>query len=224
MKNIKMLDSNRLLACFFSDCENQFRFLEDEHDYSYFSGIVTYRHNHKIIVPCKNPEEEAHPFVACARYEHKDWAIEILFDEENMKIDQRFYHKGIHRFSKDDLLKSAKKTCSFKALDKPVVNEQSIYDTSAEFADFLKRYQNWVLDPNDKFIERALTMKERLLEQQIRQKFEKDMRDISEMAAKAFMQKNYKKVIRLLMPYKQTLTGADQKKLTQARDNIEASI
>ena len=50
------------------------------------------------------------------------------------------------------------------------------------------------------------------------------MREVSEMAAKAYMQKNYKKVIQLLMPYKRLLSGADLKKLTQARDHIRAGV
>ncbi len=217
-------ESIRLLTCFFEDCENQFRFLQDDYEYIQFSGLVTYRHNHKIIIPFHSSTNVSHPYVACARYELKDWAFEIVFDEDQMKINQYFYHKGIHKFSKDDLLKTAKKTCAFKALDKPVANKQSISDMFMEFADFLKRYKNWVLLPDDKFIERAIVMKEKLMEQQLREKLDKDMKDISEMAARAYMQKNYKKVIELLMPYKQILTGADQKKLVQARENIRTSI
>jgi len=79
MDQIISANAHDLLTCFFDECENRFRFLEEKHGYLCFSGMAEYKNNYKIIRPYKqNALQEGQPFFATTRYEKHNRTVEKI--------------------------------------------------------------------------------------------------------------------------------------------------
>ena len=84
----------------------------------------------------------------------------------------------------------------------------------------VKKHRRVVLEPGQKLLDRALTMRGKRLEQRIREQHKNDIQKASIEGAKAFLEKDFRRVIELFVPYETYLSAADLKKLNLARRNM----
>lgn len=219
MNHVVRASSRDLLACFFEECEKQFRFLERQHGFLYLSGLAEYRKNYKVITPYLNgPVKE--PFLALTRYEKGERAVEILYGEDNFTIEIFMYLDAITRLSLKDLMLAMRIDSVFA---KPLVwmTEIGMLRESLEvFAKALQQNDRKFLNPSEKLIDRALTMRGKLTEQTIRAHYEVAKNEASEKAAQAFVRKNYGVVVEILEPFIKDLGAADLKKLKRAQEKL----
>ncbi len=220
MYNIEREPSEYLLACFFAECETQFRFLETKHGFHYFSGLVEYKGGRQIITPYKNQTIE-NGFQAMTRYEKDDDAFEIIFDDMYLSLEGYAYYNRINRFEFSEVLEAAKKTDSALTGKKPVHHRDGVREAIEQIAAPFKSHIQYFIDPGEKQIERALTMRNKRMEHNIRAHHETIVQEASAKAAKAFLEKNYQFVIELLSPYKKDLSAADLKKLEKAKKSCK---
>ncbi len=219
MNHVVRASSRDLLSCFFEECEKQFRFLERQHGFLYLSGLAEYKKNYKIIVPYLNaPVKE--PFLALTRYEKDDQAIEILYGADNFTIEIFLYLDAITRLSLKDLMLAMRIDTVFS---KPLVwmTEVGMLRESLEvFAKALQQYNKKFLNPSEKLIDRALTMRGKLTEQAVRAHYEVAKNEASAKAAQAYVRKNYPLVVEVLTPFVKDLGPADLKKLKRAQEKL----
>ena len=84
--------SHELLSCFFEECERQFRFLEEEHGFTYISGLLEYKKHCKLIKPYNGKTGDLpEPFFAVTRYELDKRAIEIFYGDHNYALEVYVY-------------------------------------------------------------------------------------------------------------------------------------
>lgn len=213
--------SSDLLACFFSECEKRFRFLEQRHGYSYLSGMATYKNNYKIIVPYTHTSSVQDPFLAVTRYEKDNHALEILYGDDDYIMEVFIYIDPITRISLKDLM--AAKRVPYAMPDKMSwVTQNALIEKMVQaFAHTVKEHKKSFLLPDAKLVERALTMRSKLTEQTVRAHYKKGMEDASVRAAQAYMQKNYQEAVETLEPFEKNLSKSDLKKLKLARENLD---
>jgi len=217
MDQIRSANSHDLLTCFFEECESQFRFLEEEHGYLYFSGLMEYKGNYKLIKPYNDKIKALdQPFHAVTRYERNAQAIEVFYGDQNFVLEIFVYPDAIRRFSIRDLVSAARGDIS--------QNKSAVYLTEARnISDSLKWFSGAmrdnpkVLQPSNKLIERATVMRDTLLEQGIRAHLDRLVKNASKHAAEAFVKKDYMRVVDLLLPYEEYINAADLKKLRIAQ-------
>ncbi|GJL85763.1 MAG: hypothetical protein DHS20C02_15380 [Micavibrio sp.] len=223
MYNIEREPSEYLLACFFAECETQFRFLETKHGFKYFSGLVDYKGGRQIITPYKNQTIE-NGFQAMTRYEKDDDAFEIIFDDMYLSLEGYAYYNRINRFEFSEVLEAAKKTDSVLTGKKPVHHRDGVREAIEQIATPFKNHIKHFVAPTPKLIERALTMRGKRIEHKVRSHYEAIVQEACAKAAKAFLKKNYQSVIELLSPYERDLSAADLKKLEKAKKNCQMPL
>lgn len=212
MQHDLRVSTSELLACFFAESEKQFRFLEEKHGYVYLSGLAEYKNNYKIIVPYKHKNVEE-PFLAVTRYEKNERAIELCYGHENYVIDMFIYIDYATRLSMRDLMTAMRSDFRFE--EKPVwLKEPDLIKTAlGHYSRALEKHAEKLVPPGLKLVDRALTIRGKLVEQTIREYHKKAQDDASVKAAQAFMKKDYKSVIEILSPFADALDAADLKKL-----------
>ncbi|MGH1399413.1 MAG: hypothetical protein ACRBCT_09385 [Alphaproteobacteria bacterium] len=213
------MSSKELLTCFFQESEKQFRFLELEHGYRYLSGMVEYRNNYKIIAPFRNRSYDE-PFLATTRYEFEEHALEILYGDENYHLEMFIYTDSFTRLSLQDILLARRKDGSLGAEENWLTKPEVIVDTLAVLAAHIREHATHLLPPNEKLVDRALTIRGKMIEQGIRAHYEKALKEAGTRAAAAFMRKDYQGVIDVLAPFVDDLSAADLKKLKLARRKL----
>ena len=95
--------TEQLLACFFTECESQFRFLEQKYGFTYLSGLVEYRGGRQIIQPYQNQAVEP-PFQAVTRYEKDDVCLEITYGDKEQVLEPYVYFGTIYRLAAAEIL------------------------------------------------------------------------------------------------------------------------
>jgi hypothetical protein len=206
------------LKKFFSGCESKFRFLEQMHGFSYLSGLVEQKNNCKIIMPYRN-QPLADTYSAVTRYEKHDTAFEISYGNHSSLIECLVYYGPILRFSLDELLIAGRRSQKAKARIMPL----STPDTQTALVEIAETIQNnadLILEPPEKMIARAQSIRENRLETAIRKNFSERLKTLAFSAARAYREKNFRQVIALLEPYKNHLSSADLKKLQLAKKQL----
>ena len=217
----KLRDSSRdLLACFFSECESRFRFLEQRHGYSYLSGLVEYRQGRQIITPYQG-EDILGSFRAVTRYEKDDLSLEILYGDAEYSVEGYAYFQHIYRLNLSEILSAVKKSDHDIRGNWLVTRKDMLEKTLNGMAESLRKHKRFFIDPNPKIIDRAMTMRSKRIEQAVREQYRKDIQHASTQAARAFMEKNFRRVVEIYSPYEKDLNAADLKKLMLARKNLQ---
>jgi hypothetical protein len=211
--------AKNLLEHFFSGCESNLRFLEQRHGFSYISGLAEYRNNSKIIRPWRG-QEITETFTALTRYERADTSLEILFGEQQFIIESLVYYGPYQRFSLSEILKAARKIPKGKTNDWGITRPQLIDESLGRIAKNLLSHHKVILEPNTKFLDRMLTIRNVQLEQAVRRHFSQTIKDATLLAAKAFREKNFRMVISVLEPYKNFLPSSELKKLQIAKKQL----
>jgi len=211
------LSANELLKCFFSECERNFRFLEQRYGYSFFCGLVEYRNNYKLIKPI-NSGIIHEPFIAVTRYEKDGCALEFSYSSQHFVIENQAFYNPVDRFSLAEILYAARKSGG-QALngDWGLTNEALIHNTIQGMAATTEKYARIFLNPSSKLLNRAMAIRSKRMEQKIRQKHLQTIKLVCQDAAKAYREKNYRQVVRLLEPFRQYLKKAEIKKLERAK-------
>ena len=221
MKQDLRVPSRDLLTCFFKECEKQFRFLEENHGYTYLSGLTEYRQNYKIIVPY-NTQKVEEPFLGLTRYEKGDHAVEILYGDDDYILEMFIYINATMRFNLYDLMLAARRDVLFEQNPSWVTQDTRIHDLVRHFAKSMRADSALFLTPSDRLVNRALTMRSKIMEQSIRAHLKKSVETATHKAAQAFVQKDFKQVIEILEPFQEHLGSADIKKLKLAKQQLKS--
>ena len=192
--------AENLLPCFFSECESQFRFLEQEHGYTYLSGMVEQHQTRQIIRPYKKNQETPETFQAITRYEKDDHVLEITYGKKEFIIESYTYFDHVYRLTLCELLAAAKRENKDVKANRWNLREEQITEVIKKMAASFKENKDDFLNPNPKTIDRALTMRSKRIEQGVRDIYKESLKHISVEAARAFLKKDFKKVIELLTP------------------------
>jgi len=220
MDQIISANAHDLLTCFFDECENRFRFLEEKHGYLCFSGMAEYKNNYKIIRPYKqNALQEGQPFFATTRYEKHNRTVEILYGDKNLVLEAYIYPDAQTRLSLRDIIMAARSSVTKPASLSYLSEPQNISEAVEWFSTLLQKHPK-ILEPSAKLVDRAITISSKLTEESIRAHFTDMIKEASVFAAKAFLEKNYNYVIALLTPFEGYLTISDLKKLKIARAKL----
>jgi hypothetical protein len=209
-------NTEALLTCFFTGCEEHFGFL-NIHGFSFVSGLSEYRKGRRVFTPFCAPCTITAPFEAVALYEKNGTSFEIAYSGEHYTLDFHICYGHVHRFLLRDVFKAARKP-AFMKLDSPRAPTIAALENALQNAGKTVRKNTHVItEPNPKLIERTLTMHEKLVEEKVRAHYRRDMDQATQLAARAFAAKDYTRVIEILSPYERGLNAASLKKLDLAR-------
>ncbi|HOO81524.1 MAG TPA: hypothetical protein PK513_03370 [Alphaproteobacteria bacterium] len=208
--------NGELLQCFFSECERHFRFLEQRYGYMFFCGLLEYRNNYKMIKPL-NQQEFNGPFMAVTRYEKGEQAFEITYSSIQFLIEAHAFYNPIDRFELSEIMTAARKSDTALRGDWGVSDVSLIKKTIREMAQSFEKHSRILLEPGDKLLNRAMTIRHKQLEQSIREKHKISIDATCQHAAKAYREKNYRLVVQLLEPVKRYLKRGEIKKLERAK-------
>lgn len=217
---VSTAETQNLLTCFFKECESQFRFLEEKHGYLYLSGLAEYHKNYKIIKPYNGQTPaDNQPFFALTRYEQHDQAIEVMYGDNQYILEIFIYPDAVSRLSLRDMIMATRG-------DSSAVKDLSYLTEPEHVTKSLKWFAQAIIDnpkvikPSAKLIERASTMRSKLIEHGVRAHLDRLVEDSTTKAAAAFVEKNYAKVIDLLMPYQNFLGSSALKQLRIAQQKL----
>ena len=217
MNQIVGATSHDLLTCFFQESEKQFRFLEQEHGYMYLSGLADYQKNYKIIKPYKNDfKNDQAPFFAITRYEKPDNAIEILYGDKQHVLEVYIYPDTVTRLNLREIIAALRTDSPIMQNISYLVEKDKIKQSLTLFSQIMQTNPK-IIAPTARLVERASIMQSKLMEQGVREHLKKLVQNASILAAEAFVDKNYKKVIELLEPLEGYISVSDKKKLNIAR-------
>lgn len=211
-----------LLTCFFQECEKQFRFLETDYNFQYMSGLSERRNGREIIIPFRDQNIDI-PFWATTRYEKDNMAFTINYGDQAYSIECFLHIDYIHRLSLNDLLKASRKSEAQAFAAMGAAEPEAISKSVSDLRQIVATFPDIILSPSERLIERALSMRGKLLEQNIRELYQNSLKTICKTAAKAYMNKEYRRVIELLKPHQEELRPSDLKKLQRAEQRLTKS-
>lgn len=200
---------------FFSECESKFRFLELHHNFSYMNGLQELKDHRKIIKPYDENSLLDDNTLAITRYERGNIVIEITFSYPFGHTECLIFYDPILRFSLQDLLMAARKTIT--------TEDMTLKDaprTLIHLAEDLRTHVETLLNPTQKMLDRALSIRHTRIEEVVRKNFMQNLKTRVNSAARAFTEKNYRQVIILLTPYKKYLEPTEAKKLEIAKKRL----
>ena len=158
MNNKTRGSAQNLLACFFKEGENRFRFLENKHGYSVISGLVEYRQGRQIITPWRG-QAVTEPFRAVLRFEKDDQALEIFYGEKEFIIEGYAYYDRFYRLGMGEMLRAVRKGDPDTTRSWLAIHEDLVAESMQRMAHTVKRHWKPFLRPAPKIIERALTIR-----------------------------------------------------------------
>lgn len=208
-----------LLQCFFGECEQHFRFLEQSCGFNYISGLAEYRDNYKVIKPYHSQKVDA-GFMALTRYEKGQCAIEILFGEEHFFLEGYIYFNRVQRFELSEILAAAKKNDRNIAGEWGLTEKTMITNTVKRISTALKDNIELYTRTDEKLLNRATIIRNKRIEQSVRKHFDTQIEEACSHAAKAFVDKDYGQVVNLLQPLAFYLNAGDLKKLRIAEKYV----
>lgn len=210
-----------LLEAFFSCCERVFRFMELEHNFSYISGLLEHKNGRRIIKPVaamdNAPAKLPH---AITLYENSQADLDISYLPANCIVEITITQNGVQRFDLLQLLAAAHRSINAAKLNQAVHHEEAMNDVLSHAAHLVKENIDCILEPTPALLQRAILAQEKMQEHKIRARFIRDLEETSRDAARAFLKKDYKRVIELLRPYEAHLDSADKNKLALAKREI----
>lgn len=208
-----------LLECFFSECERKFRFLEQKHGFGYVGGLAEYKNAYKIIKPYHG-QTISGPFLAMIRYEKDNLAFEIVYGGREMSLEFHSCYGPVHRFTPVEILLAARRTAASFPEKRGIVQGKTIEDSLAKCSRTLEKNSKILLAPPPRLLERAYAIRRKRLEQSIRKHYRQTLEHAGRQAAKAYREKDFAKVVRILEPHRKALCKSDLKKLYLAKSRL----
>ena len=216
MSETQQRPADELLRCFFSECERRFRFLQDRHGYHFICGLGEYRNNYRIIRPPDGRRIDE-SFLAVARYEQHERAIEMTYAHERFAIEAHAFYNCYERFGLDEMLSAARKNAEELRGDWGAASPALVQKTLRRIAADLETYAHIILEPKPRLLARAVTIRNSRVEHAVRQKHRDLVAKACKDAAAAYRKKDYRNVVALLGPHEKHLQKADLKKLSRAK-------
>lgn len=219
MQKKKVRDFEVLLPCFFEQGDQSFSFLTDDHGFKPVHGLVTYQAGRKIITPFKGQDYDV-PFFALLRFEKGMNAIEISYGDLDYYLEANIYIDLYERFSLSDLVQASMQDDFGLENIGYLTNQKDLMSSLNILNKALLRNIDLFVNPDPRIVERAKKMRSKRLEQSVKEQHRRYIQIMSEKAAEAFAQKDYKTVIMILRPLGEELYPADRKKLKIAMDQF----
>lgn len=210
------INTSFLISCFFSSVEESFLFLEDHFRFRRVSGIAMQSGGRIVIVPYDG-SVRSDIFWAVVRYEKDNLAIEIAYGDRNLVIEGHVYYGHIQRLSFEDILLTADICINDNEQAIRVASADVIGDTIRRLAGLVRQHKRHFLKYDPDMVDAVATLRARLLGDEIMRQHKNNVEQISLLGAKAYQEKDYKRVIELFRPYETYLSPADFKKLQAAR-------
>lgn len=209
-----------LVSCFLKECEKQFRFLEQEYALSYFSGLQIYQNGRQVLKPF-NKDALLHPtFQAATLYKSDALSLDITYGDTNFCIEGHLFYQNIYRFEWNDLLLASQNSDDALPVYTGITNEADIIEAVDLMASTLKKHIADFIIPSNKVIECAQTARHKHIEETIRHYYAIEFERVKKLAAKSFLEKDYRRVVELYMPYRFDLGPVDKKKFEASRQKI----
>lgn len=205
-----------LLTCFFSGCNEHFGFLK-QHGFTSVSGLGEQRKGRKVLSPFRAPGNITPPFEAVTLFEKDATALEITYGGENYMLDFHICYGHVHRFLLREVFQAARKPVFSKLDPARAPTIKALESTLLSTGKTLRKNVDFVTDINPKILERTLTIHDKLIEENLRARNEREIDEAAKLAAKAFMERDYPRVIAVLSPYESYLSASGLKKLDLAR-------
>jgi hypothetical protein len=190
--------------------------LEQKHEFRYISGLAEYRGGHLLIRPY-NLQDIDGCFWAVTRYERGENAIELSYGDKDYALDIHFIFGHTHRFSLHELLRAGKKNPHGSGARRWIQAQATLEEHILALASLLFEHEKLLLEPDEKLIDRAMTMRQTNMHHQIHEQYQRELRESAQKAAQAFLDRDYRRVIELMAPYERHLSSSDVKKLKLAR-------
>ena len=167
MRDIDHQKTDHLLTCFFKECERAFRFLEEQHGYFYYKGIIDRDNHSKKLTPYKNfSQTPGLPFYAVTRYERGHEAIEIFYGDNDYALEVFIYPDYVQRVSVNNLISAA--GASLLSPDFSYLKGESELCKGIQALAAILRDQPAVLNPDEEMVRQACSVREKLLEEAVR--------------------------------------------------------
>lgn len=207
---------------FLPTCEHYFRFLETDYNFSYISGLAEYKKGRRIIRPfsyelSRTGNRTASAPHAVTLYEKNSTSFEITYLSHQGALEVTIGYDEIQRLDLEQLLNTAR--IPVKELT-PCADQNDLTSSLEYLATLVRNHAGVILEPPPSIVQKAVSAQDKIMEQKIRLRFQNDLDDASQHAAKAFVKKDYRRVIELLMPYENHLSKADMNKLAIAKNEI----
>lgn len=207
------------LACFFGACAGSFSFLERDHGFDRVGGLAARIRDRTVITPFDPQRARGEHHDALVLYEKDNVTFEISYTRDH-RLDSYIMFNRAHRFPFYDFIASARKAFLYRR-DSVVIEDRETVESEIEkLAEVARKHKDLLADCSPRLLERALMIRETVMEQKIRAQYKRELKRVSEAAAKAFMEKNYLLVIELCTPYEHHLSASCLKKLDIARSKI----
>lgn len=204
-----------LVAHFFECCDGSFDFLCKDYDFKKYNGMVAFHGGRKIIQPFK-PRKKDEPQLVICRLEKNEIAIELTYDNEHMLLDSYIYFDFVNRFSLKDIANAAKKNRLEFGGDFVISSPVLITKEVERVASSINKEPQIFTQYDDKLVERALNIRSKQMEHAIREQHKQDLSTAIEKAAKAYREKDYRRVVELYKPFEPYLKLSDKKKYQRA--------
>lgn len=217
MYGVNLNNYKSLVACFLEECERQFRFLELEHGFKYFSGLASRQKGREIITPYKN-QKIPNPFFLKTRYEQGNITLEITYGDLDFSLSHYLYYERISRLNWYDILAiSGQHGAVCQNIQKNLISHQSISQKIEVLAKLVQENIKCLTTPSLKLIQKATNYREKRIEEAVRTHAGSILKQASKMAARAFSKQDYRMVIEILTPHELMLKRSDMNKLKRAR-------
>ncbi len=132
-------------------------------------------------------------------------------------LDFYVYYGQIHRLHMNEIMK-AKSRIRFAQMKTRNIRQQEQIEAALEQASLLVRqHAKFLANPDANIIERAVRHRDKMLQHEIQEQFDKDKEIACRLASIAFLHKDYRRVIELLMPFEKYLSLADSRRLALAQ-------
>lgn len=156
-------------------------------------------------------------------YERDTITFEISYTHDN-RLDSYIMFNRAHRFPFYDFIASARKAFLYRRDSVVTGDNETVESEIDKLAKITRKHKDLLADYSPRLVERALMIRETVMEQKIRAQYRRELKRVSEDAAKAFMEKNYPLVIELCTPYEHHLSASCLKKLELARSKIMTQL
>lgn len=209
-----------LLEAFFSCCERAFRFMEMEHNFSYISGLLEHRKGRRIIKPAEFHTIPAQRTHAITLYENGPTDLDISYLPAHGLVEITISQNGVERINLLQLMAAAQRSIHCTLHNPSFLHERTLDEFLFHAGQLVKNNMDCILEPPPALLQRALLAQEKLTEQKIRLRFQNDLEEASQNEARAFLKKDYRRVIEILRPYENHLSQPDKNKLARAKREI----
>lgn len=213
-----MVSFQSLVSHFYDTCEKSFSFLCEDHGFDIYCGMVEFRGGRKLIKPFK-PGMGRENLSIC-RLEHGSIAIEITYAQEAFLLECHVYYDFINRFELDDVISAAKKSPKEARFQYAITSPAQMDVELLRMREAISDNTSLFTKCDERFIQRALKIRSKRMELAVRTQYKRNMDDAISKAAKAFFNKDYRKVVELYKPFEQQLRASDKKKYERAIEKL----